>query len=157
MSELWFYHLTRQPLEAALPQLIEAARTRAGWRVIVRGRDRERLAWLDEKLWLQGEESFLPHAMAGGTFDADQPVLLTDADACPNQAECLMTIDGAAHSAQDIAQYKRVCVLFDGNDDAALNFARGQWKDATAAGYVAKYQSQESGRWELRAETGGAG
>lgn len=154
MSEVWFYHLTQQPLEQALPQLLEAAQSRAGWRVIVRGTDRERLAWLDEKLWLLGDDSFLAHGLAGGAHDADQPVLLTDAAQCPNAAACLMLIDGAAYGAADMAQFARVCVLFDGNDPAALTAARGQWKQAADAGYVAKYQSQETGRWALKAQIG---
>lgn len=153
MSEVWFYHLTHQPVDVALPALISVARDRAGWRVMVRGRDAERLAWLDEKLWLQGDESFLPHALAGGDFDADQPVLLGTGDGAPNNAQCLMTIDGAAVSAADIEKFSRVCVIFDGNDEGALTFARGQWRELSGAGHIAKYQSQESGRWELKAQS----
>jgi DNA polymerase-3 subunit chi len=47
----------------------------------------------------------------------------------------------------------RVCILFDGNDDAALDTARGQWKALTRAGCSAQYWSEESGRWEKKAET----
>lgn len=49
---------------------------------------------------------------------------------------------------------ERVCVLFDGNDDLALNRARGQWKALTDAGCAAQYWSEESGRWEKKAEKG---
>jgi len=155
MSEVWFYHLTREPLEVALPKLIQAARDKAGWRVLIRGRDREQLAWLDEKLWLVGgEESFLAHGMAGGDHDAAQPVLLSDGADCPNAAECLMTIDGAAVTPEDVTRHTRVCVVFDGNDEAAVTFARGQWREAADAGWSARYQSQENGRWELKASSG---
>ena len=51
MGAAYFYHLTRQPLEAALPMLLGKARG-AGWRIAVRGRDAARMDWLDEKLWL---------------------------------------------------------------------------------------------------------
>lgn len=153
MGAAYFYHLTRSPLEATLPMLLGKARE-AGWRVAVRGTDDARLDWLDEKLWLG--EGFLPHGRAGGEFDAEQPVLLTSARAAPNDPACLMAIDGAEVTPDEVAALERVCILFDGNDDAALEVARGQWKALTGAGCAAQYWSQESGAWAKKAESGGA-
>ncbi|MGR3548114.1 MAG: DNA polymerase III subunit chi [Roseovarius sp.] len=151
MGAVYFYHLTRQPLEATLPMLLEKS-LGAGWRVAVRGRDAARLAWLDERLWLGPEDGFLPHGIAGGPHDADQPVLLTTQSACPNGAVCVMAIDGAEVRAEEVQTLERVCILFDGNDDAAVQVARGQWKALTGAGCAAQYWSEAGGRWEKKAE-----
>jgi DNA polymerase-3 subunit chi len=148
----YFYHLTRRPLNETLSMLVGKSR-QAGWRVAIRGRDFGRLAWLDEKLWQGGEDSFLPHGMAGGAHDAAQPVLLTTATDAPNDPQCLMSVDGAQVTAEEIAALERVCVLFDGNDEEALNTARGQWKALKDAGASAQYWSEESGTWEKKAET----
>ena len=80
MGAAFFYHLTQRPLEATLPMLLTKA-LQAGWRVAVRGRDAGQMAWLDEKLWLGPEDGFLPHGLAGGAHEADQPVLLTTQEA----------------------------------------------------------------------------
>ncbi|MGR3699271.1 MAG: DNA polymerase III subunit chi [Roseovarius sp.] len=151
MGAVYFYHLTRQPLEATLPMLLEKS-LGAGWRVAVRGRDAARLVWLDERLWLGPEDGFLPHGIAGGPHDADQPVLLTTQSACPNGAVCVMAIDGAEVRAEEVQTLERVCILFDGNDDAAVQVARGQWKALTGAGCAAQYWSEAGGRWEKKAE-----
>lgn len=151
MGAAYFYHLTRQPLETTLPMLLGKAR-QAGWRVAVRGRDAERLGWLDEKLWLGPEEGFLPHGLAGGPHDALQPILLTT-DKAANDPACLMSVDGAEVAAEEVNTLERVCVLFDGNDDSAVQVARGQWKALTDAGCAAQYWSEESGRWEKKAES----
>lgn len=151
MGAVYFYHLTRQPLEATLPMLLEKS-LGAGWRVAVRGRDAARLVWLDERLWLGPEDGFLPHGIAGGPHDADQPVLLTTQSACPNGAVCVMAIDGAEVRAEEVQVMERVCILFDGNDDAAVQVARGQWKALTGAGCAAQYWSEAGGRWEKKAE-----
>jgi len=151
MGAVYFYHLTRQPLEATLPMLLEKS-LGAGWRVAVRGRDAARLVWLDERLWLGPEDGFLPHGIAGGPHDADQPVLLTTQSACPNGAVCVMAIDGAEVRAEEVQTLERVCILFDGNDDAAVQVARGQWKALTGAGCGAQYWSEAGGRWEKKAE-----
>ncbi len=151
MGAAYFYHLTRNPLEHTLAMLLGKAQA-AGWRVAVRGRDEDRLAWLDEKLWLGPEEGFLPHGLAGGPHDADQPILLTTG-AASNGATCVMSVDGADVTAVEVEMLDRVCVLFDGNDPDALNVARGQWKALKDAGASAQYWSEESGRWEKKAET----
>lgn len=151
MGAAYFYHLTRRPLEDTLSMLLGKARG-AGWRVAVRGADLGRLEWLDEKLWLGPDEGFLPHGMAGGPHDADQPVLLTTGSAS-NGATCVMAIDGADVTADEVAAMDRVCVLFDGNDPEAVHFARTQWKALKDAGASAQYWSEEGGRWEKKAET----
>lgn len=151
MGAAYFYHLTQSPLEVALPMLLAKARG-AGWRVIVRGKDASRMDWLDQKLWLGREEDFLPHGQAGGSHDALQPILLSTDTTNANNAACVMTVDGAEVSAEDVQSYERTCVLFDGLDEEAVARARSQWKALTDAGCSAQYWSEESGRWEKKAE-----
>ena len=151
MGAAYFYHLTRGPLEETLPVLLGKARG-AGWRIAVRGRDPERMAWLDDRLWLGPEESFLAHGLAGGPHDALQPVLLTAGQEAANNPECVMAVDGAAVTPEEVQALSRVCILFDGTDPEAVQHARGQWKSLTDAGCSAQYWSEESGRWEKKAE-----
>ncbi|MBU2982765.1 DNA polymerase III subunit chi [Lentibacter algarum] len=151
MGKAMFYHLTQRPLEAALPQLLTASLGR-GWNVAVRGPDPARLSWLDERLWQGAPDSFLPHGIAGGPHDTEQPVLLTTGEAS-NQATVLMTIDGAEVSADEVNAYERTCVLFNGFEEHAVAQARTQWKALTSAGCAAEYWSEESGRWEMKAES----
>lgn len=151
MGEVFFYHLTRSPLETALQALLARA-LGVGWRVAVRGRDRALLEWLDQKLWLGPEEGFLPHGLVGGRHDADQPVLLTDRLEQPNAANCLMSIDGSDFGVAEATSLARVCVIFDGSDQDALADARLKWKAVVDAGLAAQYWSEESGRWEKKLE-----
>lgn len=150
MGAVYFYHLTRRPLEATLPTLLDKARG-AGWRVLVRGTQEARLDWLDEKLWLGPEDGFLPHGRAGGSHDDRQPILL-GTGAAANDAACVMSIDGAEVAPEEVQALERTCILFDGNDDAAVAHARTQWKALTDAGCSAQYWSEDSGRWEKKAE-----
>ena len=151
MGAAYFYHLTRHPLDETLVMLLGKAQ-QAGWRVAVRGTDHARLAWLDEKLWQGAEDSFVPHGLAGGPHDAEQPVLLTK-DGLANGATCLMSVDGALVSADEVAALDRVCILFDGDDPEQLATARSQWKQLKEAGAAAQYWSEDSGRWEMKAQT----
>ena len=146
-----FYHLTESPVDQTCRMLLEKS-LGAGWRVAVHGTDIERLKWLDEKLWLGPDDGFLPHGLAGGEHDAQQPVLLTTG-AATNDPQCVMSIDGA-EIAPDVAQSKeRTFILFDGLDGDAVQRARGQWKTMTGAGVAAQYWAQEAGRWVMKAES----
>lgn len=148
MGEAYFYHLTRRPVEAALPLLLDRALSQ-GWRVAVRGTDAAALEHLDEALWLGPKDGFLPHGLAGGPHDARQPVLLTrDPGPVPNGADMVVAIDGATLTGAEVRAHRRACLMFDGTDEAALAGARAQWKVLTDDGIGARYWSEESGRWQ---------
>jgi DNA polymerase-3 subunit chi len=148
MGAAFFYHLTERPLEATLPVLLGKA-LGAGWRVAVRGTTPQMLERLDQHLW-QGD-GFLPHGMEGGVHDVDQPVLLTTG-AASNGASCVMSVEGAEVTTDEIAALARVCILFDGADQSAVEHARGQWRTVTEAGLAAEYWAEEDGRWVKKAE-----
>ncbi len=152
MGAAFFYHLTRSTPETVVAMLATKS-LQAGWHVVVRGQDPARLDRLDHELWLGPEEGFLPHGLAGGAHDAAQPVLLTTGDDIPNGAQCLITLEGAQVTPADCTARERVCILFDGNDEAAVDQARGQWRALTGAGCAAQYWSEESGRWQKKAES----
>ena len=149
MGDVYFYHLTERPLEATLPVLIEKA-LGAGWRVAIRGRSTAELEALDTRLW-QGD-GFLPHGLAGGDYDAEQPVLLTTG-AAANDPACVMAIGGADVTPDEVKDLTRVCILFNGADDGAVEGARAQWRTLTSAGVSAKYWAEENGRWTMKAES----
>lgn len=144
-----FYHLTRSTAEETAATLLSRAAER-GMRVMVRGRDAASLDRLDARLWLQPEESFLPHGMQGGPRDAAQPVLIGQGEVT-NGAAALMLIDGAEVSEDEARTLERVWILFDGADPQALTLARAQWTRLTALGLPAQYWSEEGGRWEKKA------
>ena len=150
MGAAYFYHLTRQPLEVALPALLEKA-SGAGWRIEVRGTSLERMQWLNDKLWLGPDDGFLAHGLAGSDKDLHQPILLTTN--AESGFDCIMSIDGAQIDAQEVSNSQRVCILFDGLDETAMQQARRQWKILTEAGCAAQYWSEESGRWQKKADS----
>lgn len=150
MGAAYFYHLTDTPLDVTLPMLIDKAQG-AGWRVLVRGTDPDMLKRLDEQLWQGPDDGFLPHGLAGGAHDADQPVLLGDVPS--DGFACVMSIAGADVRAEEVSALERTCILFDGHDDTAVQTARAQWKALTTAGCAAQYWAQEGGRWTKKAES----
>lgn len=150
MTEIVFYHLQNQPLEAVLPTLLQKTLER-DWRAVVQVTTEERLSALDDHLWTFTDESFLPHGTDREAHAADQPVLITLANANPNGAQIRFLAEGA-DLPPDIAAYQRIAILFDGNDLQALALAREQWRAVKEQGHEATYwQQDERGRWQRKA------
>ncbi|MGL4321326.1 MAG: DNA polymerase III subunit chi [Paracoccaceae bacterium] len=145
-----FYHLTRSTEEDLIRMLITRAMAN-GWRVMLRGTDEAALRQLDARLWAEPKDSFLPHGMEGGPQDADQPVLLGKG-AAVNQPQGVILTGGAIAVADEAKGLERLWVLFDGADQAAVNGARGLWRQLTDAGVDAEYWSEDSGKWAKTAE-----
>lgn len=148
MGEARFYRMHHAGLDRVVRALAQRAAAE-GMRACVRGTDPARLAWLDDRLWAEPEDDFLPHALAGGARDADQPLLLTTAEAIANGAAVLMLVDGARASEEEAARLARLCVLFDGGDAARVAAARDLWRRVAAAGLPAQYWDDEAGTWRL--------
>jgi DNA polymerase-3 subunit chi len=148
-TEVLFYHLERQPLEAVLPSLLEKTLER-GWRAVVQVGSEERLDALDETLWTYRPDSFLPHGrVRDGHLDA-QPIILTTGDDTPNGAGIRFLVDGAEPAT--FKGFARIVFLFDGRDPDAVASARRHWKGAKSAGAKTTYgQQNDAGRWEQKA------
>ncbi len=155
MPEIWFYHLQHQPLEKALPSLLEKGLER-GWRVVVQAGAEERLDALDDLLWTYAEASFLAHGRARDGDAEMQPVYLTTGPENPNGARLRLFIDGAdvevLVAGGTYETYERLILLFDGSDEDQLTSARAQWKTLKDQGHTLAYWQQgERGGWEKRA------
>ncbi|NNU80803.1 DNA polymerase III subunit chi [Halovulum dunhuangense] len=154
MGEVLFYHLTDTSLDQNLPRLLELSLGR-GWKVVVRAGSDGRLAQIDEMLWTQGKDSFLPHGTAAMGHAALQPVFLTTGRDNPAGANILMLVAGARVDPAEAGDFDRVCLIFDGNDADALTAARADWVKVRDAGLSGTYHAQEGGTWVKKAATGG--
>ncbi|HEY0291446.1 MAG TPA: DNA polymerase III subunit chi, partial [Hansschlegelia sp.] len=147
VTEVLFYQLTSQPLDRALPALLEKCLERK-WKVVVQAVAPERVSALDDTLWTYSDESFLPHA--ADADGKDETIWLTTTDLNPNAAEVRIMVDGA--TPPDLGAYVRALVMFDGSDPDALDATRAQWKTLKAAGHAVTYWRQaDDGRWKREA------
>lgn len=155
MTEIFFYHLQRQPLERALPKLLEVSLSRS-WRVVVQATTERRLTELDELLWAYAPESFLPHGTSKDGGAEAQPIYLTTGAENPNRAHVRFFVENAeiapVLAGEGTSPSERALLLFDGADEAALAAARGQWARLKEDGRALSYWRQDNnGKWEKKA------
>lgn len=142
-----FYHLTRLPLERALPQIAEKVLA-SGARLLIVSADAGQRAQLDQQLWTYADDEFLPHAELGAGDDAAQPILIASDVNAANGARHIALVDGEWR--EDALDFERAFHFFDDN---AIAVARAAWKSlAERDGVERRYWKQnDAGRWEQAA------
>jgi DNA polymerase III subunit chi len=148
--ETRFYHLTRRPVEAALPALL-AKVLAGGRRAVVRVAPGADTGALSGALWTWAPEAFLAHGLApDGPAPADQPIWITARPGDnPGGADVAFLLPGAAEGAEDGAAL--TCRLFTDGDAAAVQAARAAWRALTQAGAARTYwQETPQGGWEKK-------
>ncbi len=151
VEEIGFFHLTRSPLERALPRLLQQLLARDEW-VFLKCADAEMAETLDRFLWAFDPDSFLPHGRVGEGREADQPILIGWEDIAPaNGAPVAVVVAPADLPAAPVAcRFRRIAYLFDGHDEAIVARARATYRAAAALTRVRKYWRQDQkGRWQL--------
>ncbi len=141
-----FYQLGAIPAESVIAalglKLIEENQ-----RLLVVAADEAWLGRLDRMLWDQGATSFVPHALAGGSDDSAQPILLSQGTDAPNLARNLLIADGEWREAA--LGYDRAFYLFD---EGRLEPARLAWKLlAGRDGIERNYWANDGGKWVKKA------
>jgi DNA polymerase III subunit chi len=150
LTDVNFYHLQSDPLNRALPRLLEKVHERQ-LRALIRGKSEECLEELDECLWTYRPASFLPHAIdREGVDHASQPILLTTSTTTNlNAAGVLVLVEDA--EAADISDFDRCLYMFDGNDETALAAARTRWTSLKDQDIPVSYFQQTKAGWQKKA------
>ncbi|OUS15796.1 DNA polymerase III subunit chi [Rhodospirillales bacterium 47_12_T64] len=151
MTDVRFYHLTKTPLGEALPKMLEKVLEREQ-KAVIFSSDERRLGELDQSLWNYRSESFLPHGTKrDGSID-DHPIWLTTNPGDIDSGEVVFVIHGASPGALKSDTTNLCAILFDGNNNSAVQDARGFWKELKAADHELTYwQQTERGSWEKKA------
>lgn len=137
-----FYQLGAAFLEQVIASLSEKL-VEQGERLIIVAADEASLARLDRLLWDQGAASFIPHAVAGGSEDARQPILLSTTADAANRARNLLIADGTWR--ESALAFHRAFYLFD---STTLEEARSAWRSLAARDEVERhYWANDNGRW----------
>lgn len=141
-----FYQLAGTPPEQVIASIADKVLQVDG-RLLIVAEDEAYLVRLDRILWAEGEGSFRPHGLAGGSDDARQPILLSTSPDAPNQARNMLIADGLWREAA--LTYDRSFYLFD---NATLEGARLAWKLlAGRDGVERRYWAREGGKWVRKA------
>lgn len=149
MTDIAFYHLSKNTLEQALPKLLEKT-LQVGKRALVQVGSKDHAENLASDLWTYQADSWLPHGTEVDGHSESQPIWITPNVENPNGAQFLFLTHGS--EADSIDTFERCFVVFDGHNDQFVQGARVQWKAYKEAGHNLTYwQQTDSGGWDKKA------
>ena len=133
-----FYHLTRVPIEKALPSIAERVFAN-GERLVIVAEDERLLDRLDRLLWSYKPESFLPHGRQG-----DQKILLVTTLTEAVEAQNIVLADGIWRQAA--LDFRRAFYFFDSQ---TIEGARAAWRGLVDHFEVERHywKQDDAGRW----------
>jgi DNA polymerase-3 subunit chi len=114
--------------------LMQAVARLAAWhhgqgrRVLILAADELQAQETDRALWSFDPASFLPHALAGGPDQAEEPVLIAQSAANLNQAQVLITLAPLAVDAKEIRAFKLLIDFVPVEEGPGLAAARQRYK-----------------------------
>lgn len=147
MTEFSFYQVTVD-FQRALCQVIDKC-YQTGMHSLVHTAHADLHQELDKKLWGYGRKTFIPHGSSEDERHGLFPVLLSPDATNANNAEILLL---TAPDLEIDYSYKRVIIIFDGNDDSAVSVARNRYKELKELGHKIKFYFQDKkGTWQLHA------
>ena len=148
MTDIRFYDM-KFPQDTVLPALITKIIAN-GHRVVLKMKNEEEVAHMDEHLWTFSADSFLPHGSVKNGNPAHQPIWLTHGEDNPNGADVLVLAQGAQGGNE--STFAICCIMIDGHDPRNKEAAREKWRAFKAASLSVSYwQQTESGGWENKA------
>ncbi len=164
MTEVLFYHLEHKPLEIVLPELLEKCYER-NWRVYVQCKNKALAQNIDKNLWSYKVDSFLPHGLDDApkamrkNFEAEefaalQPILIGTKPNNPNNSSIRFLLEGCDIAVEELPNYKRIIIMFDGLNEDNVTQARKQWKAFNAIkdlSSITYWQQDEMGKWQKKA------
>ena len=148
MSEVYFYHLTQTRLEVALPKILERALS-ADWSVELRIGIKAEEEPISDAIWKGPDESFLPHCSEDNDKLYDHPIVLSKSP-LSEVRDCLIVVDQAELQENEVEKFKRVCLLFDSQNEVELTKARASWKSLSDAGVNTVYWAEDQGTWKKK-------
>jgi DNA polymerase-3 subunit chi len=145
MTEIRFYHIQKKSAEATVFDLAERALAR-GHKILIRLQDEDEAKRLNDFLWINKPDSFLPHGM---DKPESQPIFLTATNDNPNNSDVLFLMPGCETGG--VGDFALVCDILDGRDGEQVAAGRTRYRDWKAQGHELSYwQQSDTGKWEQK-------
>ncbi len=116
-----------------------------GFKTFVQVKDEDLKELINKTLWTFAQKSFIPHGSDTDPLPEKQPIYISTKDSCPIDAKLLMLV---GRYRIDVAEYERVIVMVDGNDNEEVKAAHDMLESAKPLGHTVEYYRQTPKGWE---------
>lgn len=145
MTEVYFYHCAKFPIEKTISKLVEKIYG-LKQNILIYCQDKNLVQIIDDLLWSYSTKTFLAHATSSDPMPEKQPIYITEKGENPNNSTVLVSIGEAI--PEFYSNFEKYITIF-GNSDEDLAAARTRFKELKNQGLNIKYFKQnDQGAWE---------
>ena len=145
MTEVYFYHSAKFPVDKTIAKLVEKIYG-LKMNILIHCEDPSLVPIIDDLLWSYSTKTFLAHATFSDPMPEKQPIYITDKEENPNNSTILLAI--GQNTPFFFTSFEKYITIF-GNSDDELKAARTRYKELKNQGLNIKYFKQnDQGAWE---------
>jgi DNA polymerase-3 subunit chi len=145
MTEVYFYHSAKFPVEKTIAKLVEKIYG-LKQNIVIFCQDHNLVTIIDDLLWSYSTKTFLAHATFSDPMPEKQPIYITDKEEIPNNSTIMIALGHSIPSFYN--KFEKYITIF-GNSDEDLFAARARYKELKNKGVAIKYFKQnDQGAWD---------
>jgi len=145
MTEVYFYHSTKFPVEKTITKLVEKIYG-LKQNILIYCQDKNLVQIIDDILWSYSTKTFLAHATSSDPAPEKQPIYITEKEENPNESSILIAL---GENIPDFYNKFSKYISIFGSSDEELTSARSRYKQLKGQSLDIKYFKQtEDGNWE---------
>lgn len=145
MTEVYFYHSAKFPVEKTLAKLVEKIYG-LKQNIVIYCQDPTLVSIVDDLLWSYSTKTFLAHATLSDPLPEKQPIYITHKEENPNNSPILISL--GEDTPTFYSNFEKYITIF-GNSDDEISAARARYKVLKNQGLGIKYFKQnDQGAWD---------
>ena len=148
LEKAFFYNMSHRDVVADIAWLAENIFKKNN-RIVIFCTDQETTEVVDDFLWANKDDSFIPHSKKKDGKDTFDPILVTaDLDGSYDH-NVLLALNGGLIKEKDWQRFAKIYYFFDDQDIKEKENARSMWKSFSSLNIDCKYWINEKNKWVL--------
>ena len=148
LEKAFFYNSSHRDVVADIAWLAENIFKKKN-KIVIFCTDQETVDVIDDFLWSNRDDSFIPHATKKHGKDSLDPILVTDDLQRCYQHDVLLALNGVLIKEKDWERFAKIYYFFDDQDTKEKENARSMWKSFASLNIDCKYWINEKNKWIL--------
>tara|TARA_B100001057_G_scaffold487335_1_gene569900 strand:+ start:598 stop:1071 length:474 start_codon:yes stop_codon:yes gene_type:complete len=148
LEKVFFYNSSQRDIVADIAWLTENLFMKNN-SIVIFCTDQETVEVVDDFLWANREDSFIPHSAKKNGEKSIYPILITTSIDEGYEHDVLLALNGVLIEEKNWQRFSKIYYFFDNEDNNEKETARSMWKSFSSLNVECKYWINEGNKWVL--------
>ena len=148
LEKVFFYNSSQRDIVADISWLTEKLFMKNN-SIVIFCTDQETVEVVDDFLWANREDSFIPHSTKKSGEKSIYPILITTSIDEGYEHNVLLALNGVLIEEKNWQSFSKIYYFFDNEDNNEKENARSMWKSFSSLNVECKYWINEGNKWVI--------